>query len=628
MIKGIKSNIGTACVFALVLALCAAAACAQSCTATSRKGVAAWTVAGSNPNSIDELNIHWWYDWSPNQSKYGTGYTGGATYVPEFWDDTSTYLLPLSGVSAAASSPWVFTFNEPDVSSQSDMTVSQALSAWYTVEADSDSKLIGAPDVAGTSDGWLSSFMSSASSDGYTVKFLALHEYPNGYGTSLSTQVSTFEDYITGVHNDYPNYPIVVNEFSLVNTNTYDGTGITPAEQVAFIDQVVPWMESQSYIIGYSWFAAYLGGYGSDLLNSDGSLSTIGTAYSTVGCVGSATVPSSPTTSAATSITDSGFTANWAASSGANQYILYLYNTSWAEVGAYYVGNVTSQTVASLSASTEYEYCVVAGNAAGFSSCGNSTEATTSSSGGSIPSAPTTDAATSITSSGFTANWSASSGATEYIVYEYNSSWGFLAAYSLGNVTSYALTGQSPSTLYYYCVTAGNSAGYSSCANSVGATTASSSGNLLTNPTWANGSLTPGWGVWVTTGYSSDVFVQGGGMMGSMELAMGSGNNGSGAMNVDAYQNVSTSGDSGHQFTASVYTINSSSTNGAYLTVLDGCGGGSLGSVTIPAGVSSWTPYSFTGTVPSDGQLCFAIYSGNQSANYWSGWDSASLTVN
>lgn len=430
----------------------------------------AWT-AGSNPNAIDKLNIHWWYDWSPNQSKYGTGYTGNAIYVPEFWNATSTDLIPLSGVPAAAKSPWVFTFNEPDVSNQSDMTVAQAIAAWPTVETDSNSKLVGAPDVSNDSDGWLTSFMRSASADGYTVNFLALHEYPNGYGTSLATQVSTFESYITGVHNAFPNYPIVVNEFALVNRNTWDGTGITAAEQVAFINQVVPWLEAQSYILGYSWYASYEGYYGSDLLNSDGSLSSIGTAYSAVGCVGGATVPAAPSTSSATYTNNAGFTANWAAASGANQYILYLFNPSWKELGVYYLGNVTSYPVTGLSENTEYQYCVTAGNAAGFSVCGNSTQVTTSSSGGSIPSAPKANAATAITSSGYTAHWAASSGATQYIVYEFNSSGGELEAYSVGNVTSYAVTGQAANTAYYYCVAAGNTAGYSSCANEVSVTT-------------------------------------------------------------------------------------------------------------------------------------------------------------
>jgi hypothetical protein len=253
---------------------------AVSCNPTSKKGVAAYFVANSEPNAIDQLNISWHYDWTPNNSAY-LGYTGAAIFVPEFWD--GSLIMPESG-----DSPWVFTFNEPDVVTQSNMTVAQAIADWPTVVADANGKLIGAPDIGGNlisgGGSWLSSFMSSAGTAGDEVDFIALHVYPMGAGTETADQVSSFEDYVTSVHAAYPSYPIVVNEWALANRNTWDPTGITPAAQVAFVNQIVPWLESQPWIIGYSWYDAYNGGIGSDLLNSDGTLSSIGVAYSQLGC--------------------------------------------------------------------------------------------------------------------------------------------------------------------------------------------------------------------------------------------------------------------------------------------------------------------------------------------------------
>jgi hypothetical protein len=216
--------------------------------------------------------------------------------------------MPVSG-----SFPWIFTFNEPDVSSQSDMSVAQAIAAWPEVEADSDGKMIGAPDVAGdlvAGDGtWLAAFVSDANSNGYAVNFLALHAYPDGNETTTAAQVSSFENYITGVHNLYPSYPVVVNEFALANRTTWNGANITDAEQVAFMDNVIPWMESQSWIIGYSWYEAYNGGYNSDLLDGSGALSDIGTAFSILGC--SATTATPGFTIVGTSVTVSpGATTN------------------------------------------------------------------------------------------------------------------------------------------------------------------------------------------------------------------------------------------------------------------------------------------------------------------------------
>jgi hypothetical protein len=250
-----------------------------SCTPTTKKGVAEYYVSTPDPNAIDQLNISWYYDWGPTNDMIR--YTGSAVFVPEFWDGSK--IMKVSG-----NSPWVFTFNEPDVVTQSNMTVAQAIADWPTVVADADGKLIGAPDIGSNmiSGGgpWLSSFMSAAEAAGYEVDFIVLHDYPMGVGTETADQISSFEDYVTSVHAAYPSYPIVVNEFALVNRNTWDSTGMTPAAQVAFVNQVVPWMESQPWIIGYSWYDAYEGGIGSDLLNSDGTLSSIGVAYSQLGC--------------------------------------------------------------------------------------------------------------------------------------------------------------------------------------------------------------------------------------------------------------------------------------------------------------------------------------------------------
>jgi len=288
-------------VMLILLAIAGEFAHAATCTPLPKKGVAAASVANSDPSAIGQLNIAWYYDWTPDNAYY-SGYTGSAIYVPEFWD--ASEIMPVSG-----NSPWVFTFNEPNVGTQSNMTVAQAIAAWPEVEADSDGKMIGSPDVAGDFGGglstsnetWLASFMSEAAADRYTVNFIALHAYAEGDGTALTAQVTSFESYISGMHALYPSYPIVVNEFALDNLTTWNGAGITAAEQAAFMDIVVPWMDSQPWIIGYSWYSAYDGGANSDLLNSNGSLSDIGTAYSLLGC--SATTTAQGISLAGTSVT-------------------------------------------------------------------------------------------------------------------------------------------------------------------------------------------------------------------------------------------------------------------------------------------------------------------------------------
>jgi len=178
-----------------------------------------------------------------------------------------------------------------------------------------------------------------------------------------------------------------------------------------------------------------------------------------------ATVPLASTAKAATSVTTTSFTANWSSVSGATSYRLDVStNSTFSSFLTGYqnlsLGNVISRSVSGLTAGKTYFYRVRAHDSGGTSVNSNVISVAT------VPLAPTAKAATSVTTTSFTANWSSVSGATSYRLDVSTSSTfsSYLTGYqnlSLGNVTSRSVTGLITKTTYFYRVRAHDSGGTS-----------------------------------------------------------------------------------------------------------------------------------------------------------------------
>ncbi len=193
-----------------------------------------------------------------------------------------------------------------------------------------------------------------------------------------------------------------------------------------------------------------------------------------------APVPPAPVASAAANVTSSGFTAKWGSASGATGYRLDVStNNAFSNFVVGYqnldVGNVTNPPVSGLSASTTYYYRARAHNLSGTST-NSGTITVTTSAAASPPAVPTANAATGVTSSGFTANWSSSSGATGYrldVSTTNNAFNSFVNGYQdldVGNMTSQGVSGLSAGQTYYYRVRAYNGAGVSGNSGTISVT--------------------------------------------------------------------------------------------------------------------------------------------------------------
>ncbi len=179
--------------------------------------------------------------------------------------------------------------------------------------------------------------------------------------------------------------------------------------------------------------------------------------------------PAVPVILSPTSITTTSFTARWESVNGATGYKLLVatgYDFDNADV---YTTTSLSYAVTGLSAGVVYQIGVQARGATGLDSEYDVVSVPT------IPAAPTVGAATGVTTTGFTANWGSVPGATGYRldVSTSGSFSSFVSDYNKRSVagTSWAVTGLSSGTAYYYRVWAYNSSGMSSNSGTITVTT-------------------------------------------------------------------------------------------------------------------------------------------------------------
>ena len=136
----------------------------------------------------------------------------------------------------------------------------------------------------------------------------------------------------------------------------------------------------------------------------------------TIDITTSALPPAAPAANAASNVAYTSFDANWTASGGATIYYLDVStSSSFGDFISGYnnrnVGNITSYSVTGLNCNINYYYRVRASGACGAS--GNSGTINVITTAATLI-VPTANAASNIAQSSFSANWTASSGATTY----------------------------------------------------------------------------------------------------------------------------------------------------------------------------------------------------------------------
>ena len=180
---------------------------------------------------MDSPNVGWAYNWGSENGGFTP--TSSVNYVPTLWGTRSDFTSVWednANAAISAGSKYLFSFNEPDMSTQANMSPEDAASAWKQyMEPFAGKAQLCAPSV--TNGGgemgltWLSNFLAACSD--CTIDCVNIHWY------SQLQYADTFKDQVTNA-TTVSGKPVFVSEFAPTDGSDSDKSD--------FLQDVMPWM--------------------------------------------------------------------------------------------------------------------------------------------------------------------------------------------------------------------------------------------------------------------------------------------------------------------------------------------------------------------------------------------------
>ena len=196
---------------------------------------------------IGALKPFWSYSWNRD---YRETIPDGVEYVPMFWgaaNVTDSEIQRIKGLVDSGIVKNVLGFNEPDLTSQANMSVEEAIELWPKLEE--LGVPLGSPVPSSVNSVWLEQFMSEAESKNLRVDFICIHIY-RGNNSGLFFQA------VDDIYDKYRK-PIWVTEMSIVDNNAK-----TVSENTLSLAQTLPTMKSilsgfyeREFVHRFAWFS-------------------------------------------------------------------------------------------------------------------------------------------------------------------------------------------------------------------------------------------------------------------------------------------------------------------------------------------------------------------------------------
>ncbi|MXP20151.1 RNA polymerase [Gordonia sp. HNM0687] len=216
-------------------------------------GVGLWQGPGVS-TALANSGARWYYTWTPDHE--GVATPAGCEFVPMIWGRRD---LTDGALRRARSNGTVLLgFNEPDIATQADMTVDEALTAWPRLQR--TGLRLGAPAVSADGHlpgGWLDRFMTGARARGLRVDFIPVHWYPGPWlrrPYSLPAALDDLRNYLYTVHRRYGR-PLWLTEFSLITFQHTTSDAMAPPAQTDFLTAAAAMMTTIPFLERWAWFS-------------------------------------------------------------------------------------------------------------------------------------------------------------------------------------------------------------------------------------------------------------------------------------------------------------------------------------------------------------------------------------
>ncbi len=252
-----------------------------ACFTLRESGAKAGGSVNENMPKVKALNVSWNYSWGADLVNEQPS---DIEFVPMIWSGSNEAKLEnrikqMRSDFRSGKVKKLLGYNEPDGKDQANMTVERALELWPILE--SAGVPLASPGAVHADREWMLNFMKGVRDKGYRVDYIAVHSYSG-------TSARHFKERMRKIYELHDKRPLLITEFAVADWKT--GGDISknvhsPAEVLAFMKEVLPWMEKQDWILGYAWFSFNIDspqGYSSALFDQQGKLTPLGRYYRSV----------------------------------------------------------------------------------------------------------------------------------------------------------------------------------------------------------------------------------------------------------------------------------------------------------------------------------------------------------